>query len=369
MYFIIKNLLSCFLVVLAWAASPVVFSDSDNANRDGITVCEKTANMMFLSCRNEVKEEYFSTSAKCINLGSIVEREECLQDAAMSRQESRGECAEQKDARKEVCELLAEDRYDPEGLLDTSHFVSEPDGSNPYFSLAPGHTYVARAGEDFEETIVVTVTHELREILGVNCRLVVDIVLLHDGEEYEAVEVTDDYYAQAVNGDVHYCGEVARNFEDGILVDLDGSFEAGRDLAKSGILIRAQPLTGDAHRQEYLLGEAEDVIQYLAGEFNKTSVGDLEGGENPAFPCNERCIKTAEFIPPEPGAGEYKYYLANTGFILGVALEEGLPSGERDELLCAGDSLDVLNDERCGIDNPVELLEQLCQLSAQGFCQ
>ncbi len=211
-------------------------------------------------------------------------------------------------------------------------------------------------------------TDEVREVLGVNCRIVVDIVLVKEDDEFVAVEVTDDYYAQAHNGDVHYCGEVARNFEDDALVNLDGSFEAGRDLAKSGILIKAQPTAGDAHRQEYLLGEAEDVIRYVAGVANLTSVGDGEGGENPNFPCEGNCVKTEEFIPPEPGAGEFKYFLAGTGFVLGVGLEEGIPSGERDEVLCTGDSLDILSDSRCGIDNPSALLDQLCELSPIAFC-
>lgn len=79
-------------------------------------------------------------------------------------------------------------------------------------------------GGDEDEIVFVTVTGEVltlfaededgKPIDGVNCRLVVDIVLEVDDEgEFEAVEVTDDYYAQATNGDVHYCGEVARNYE------------------------------------------------------------------------------------------------------------------------------------------------------------
>ena len=139
-----------------------------------------------------------------------------------------------------------------------------------------------------------------------------DVVLVKEDDEFVATEVTDDYYAQALNGDVHYCGEVARNFEEGILVNLDGSFEAGRDLAKSGIIIKAQPIVGDAHRQEYLLGEAHMLVRYVAGMDKPTSAGKGEGGENPNFPCEGNCVKTEEFNPTEPGAGEFKYYLPGT---------------------------------------------------------
>ena len=46
-----------------------------------------------------------------------------------------------------------------------------------------------------------------------------------DDDELVPVEVNHDYYAQALNGDVHYCGEVARNFEDGALSNLDETFQ------------------------------------------------------------------------------------------------------------------------------------------------
>jgi hypothetical protein len=363
------------LAVSALIASPWAMADRDDDDDDDynhwgrLSVCEKSANKMFRSCRFEIEEELFATKAKCINQVGPDDpgKKECLKEARATYMEDREGCSAQKEARKGVCELLSENIYGPEGLLDSDNFLAEPDGSNPYFSLVPGHTYVARAGEDFEETIVVTVTDEVREILGVNCRIVVDIVLVEEEGEFVAVEVTDDYYAQALNGDVHYCGEVARNYEDGALVDLDGSFEAGRDLAKSGILIKAQPVAGDSHRQEYLLGEAEDVIKYVAGVDNPTSVGEGEDGENQNFPCNGNCIKTEEFIPPEPESGEYKYFLAGTGFVLGVALEEGEPTGERDEVQCTGDSLGVLSD--CNGEDLSGLLDQLCELSPIAFCE
>jgi len=371
-------------------ASPLVLAsgnhdDDDDDDHYYGNVCKKTANKMILSCLSEVKEEYFAERAKCINLAEddLEDRDECIKDVKQTRRENRELCGDQREARKNLCDLLPDmeaSGYGPEAFLDPHNFVKEPDGSNPYFSLAPGHSYVAQVtgGEDddgnpIEETVVVTVTDETITVLededdlesGVVCRLVVDIVLV-DGEP---IEVTDDYYAQAVNGDVHYCGEVARNYEDGAIVDFDGSFLVGEDRAKSGVLIRNYPVTEDAHRQEWLLGEAEDAIMYLAGAGDETSVGDGEGGDNPIFPCavgaSARCVKTEEFIPPEPDSGEYKYFIAGTGFVLGVALDDGEPNGEREELQCTGESLvGVLDD--CGIDAPTR--EALCDLS-DAFCE
>jgi len=386
-----KWLIYTLSIGLLTASSLVMASGNhdDDDDNDGYhfngNICKKTADKMLQSCRNEVKEEYYAEKAKCMNLAEddLEERDECLQDVKQARREDRKLCDDQREARRNLCNLLPDREasgYGPEAFLSPDNFVEEPDGSNPYFSLAPGHTYVAevRGGEDDDgnpvvETVVVTVTDKIRTVLededdedsGVACRLVVDIVLV-DGEP---VEVTDDYYAQAVNGDVHYCGEVARNFEDGFLVDLDGSFLVGENRAKSGILIKANPLTGDVHRQEWLLGEAEDAITYVAGADAPTySTGDDEGGENPHFKCSESmmgCVKTEEFIPPEPDAGEYKYFIAGTGFVLGVALEDGEPTGEREELLCTGDTLTGVLDA-CGI--AAEVRDDLCDLS-NAFCE
>ena len=366
--------------------------DDDDYDHNRLTVCERTANKMLRSCRNEVIEEYFAVTAMCINLGDAEERESCFDEARLARSEDKELCGEQREARNNVCEILMEDRYDPEAFLDADNFVEEPNGANPYFSLESGHTHVLQGvGGEEDEIVVVTVTDEVLELFaededgnpipGVNCRLVVDIVLVkgedEDGNvEYGAVEVTDDYYAQAINGDVHYCGEVARNFEDGVLVDLDGSFMAGRDLAKSGVLIRFAPVPDTAHRQEFLLGEAEDVIRYVSVNANQEEE-DEDGVPivNEGFRCYGECVKTEEFIPPEPESGEYKYFLAETGFVLGVALEDGEPTGEREELLCTGDTEEdslavILGNPECGIDGNVgDLLEQLCELSPVAFCE
>lgn len=356
------------LLVTAWLVS------SSAALAAGST-CKKTAKKMQSSCRTEVGQEHQTHLANCLNLATGAERSECRREAREIRKEDGAECRDQRDARMDACELLDEDRYDTEPLTDASLEFVHPDtigngnAVNPFFPLEVGRTTVLRAGQNFEETVVVHVTDQTREVLGQPCRIVVDAVVLTKENagsfEYEAIEVTDDLYAQTTNGDLYYCGETARNFEDGVLRDLEGSFEAGLAFAKSGVLIKAAPVVGDAHRQEFLLGEAEDLITYVD---TAADVPLEEGGENPKYPCASQCLKTAEFIPPEPGAGEFKYYRSGIGFVLGIALEDGEPTGERDELVCVGDSLSVLEDPSCGIGDPTALIETLCKLSPDAFC-
>lgn len=340
------------------------------------SICEQTATTMLKACYFDVGDDLQTTLAACANLGDADARSECAAEARAARREEAAACLEVREARQDACEVLGEDRYDPDPLLDPAHAFIDPDeipdvyAPNPYVSLVAGHTYVLRAGEEGEETVVVHVTGESREIEGVLCRVVADVVVETEGEgedaEYEGVEVTDDWFAQDTAGNVYYCGEVSREYEDGVLRALDGSFEAGIELAKAGELIRAAPVAGDAHRQEFALGEAEDIIQYVD---TMTAPSEAEGGDNPLFPCGPNgCLKSFEFQPTEPEATEFKYYLPGTGFVLAVAMEDGEFTGEREELVCVGDSLDLLDDPACGIGNPETLLEELCRLSPDAFC-
>ena len=56
---------------------------------------------------------------------------------------------------------------------------------------------------------------------------------------------------QGQDGTVWYFGEIARNYEEGELVDIEGSWVAGVDGAKAGILMPASPSPGQIYRQEY----------------------------------------------------------------------------------------------------------------------
>ena len=365
-----KQLIIAIVLAVAFLAPPTFARD-----RYETTACERTATTMFQACRHDTRDDYYETVANCQNLATWGERKACYSEAYAERRDEMAFCGDVKEARQEACEVLNEERYDTDPLLTNDfvdpNLVGDTYEVNPFVSVVAGHTYVLRAGEEGEETVVVHVTEDTREILGVPCRVVVDIVVeesIEEGEvEYEAVEVTDDWFAQTVDGDVVYCGEVARNFEDGVLRDLDGSFEAGIDFAKSGFLVHKTPVWGEAHRQEISLGEAEDIVQYTGIGTEPT---EEEGGNNPLFSCEtDRCLQTFEFAPVEPESTEFKYYLPGTGFVLAVAMEDGEITGEREELMCIGDSLAILSDDPdCEIADPELLLEELCALSPGAFC-
>ncbi len=339
--------------------------------------CTGTSKFAEDACVREVRADYFNAYAICRNLPTSAERIPCREDADDEREEGlqTGEesCKAQRAARDEACALFGEDRYDPD--FDPANFVNPDDigtsvAANPYLSLVPGVTQVIRAGEGGAEWVLQYVTEEVEEIDGVLCRTVLDLEfapppvdepeakgldrtssIIVDGVELDLVEHTDDWYAQDVDGNVWYCGELSREYEDGMLASLDGSFRAGDDGDKAGILVLANPAVGDAHRQEWSVNNAEDYFEVVS-----TAGGpevEVEG-----FECNDGCVVTREKTALEPTAEELKYWLAETGFVLA---EDADPEGEREELECLGASL-----AECVTDP--DILDELCRIAPDVFC-
>jgi hypothetical protein len=211
-----------------------------------------------------------------------------------------------------VCAALGEAKYDP--MPDPADFVHPADigtgvAANPYLPLVPGGAWVY---EGEEETVTVSVTGDIKEILGVPCAVVRDVVT----EDGELVEDTYDWFAQDLQGNVWYFGEIARNYEDGELVDLEGSWTAGKDGAKIGIVMPTDPQPGAVYRQEFLLGEAEDMAEVL----------ELDGSaDTPAAACDGDCLVTLEYTALEPDAAEHKYYAPGIGMIMELDPETGEP--------------------------------------------
>ena len=302
--------LAVFLAALASART--VYAQIDNH-------CSRTSTLARLACVHEVKDDHLIEAANCRNIVDSGDRAECQVDAKEDRSDGLEECPEVFDARQDVCDLIGEARYEPE--YDPKDFVDPADSGgavdvNPYFPLIPGSMWVYE-GED--EVITVEVTGETREIDGVLCAVVRDVV----EEDGEVVEDTFDWYAQDEDGNVWYFGEISLNFEDGELADIEGSWETGRDHAKPGILIPAVPAVDDVYRQEFLLGEAEDMAQVV----DLAATPEL-GEDNPAN-CSGGCLQTLEWAPIEPGVFEYKYYQAG----IGMVREEDPESGETVELV------------------------------------
>ena len=271
----------------------------------GLRACSQSAWAVSKSCRDGVKADFWLAVANCLNMSDEDDIEECREEAGDELEQAQEECGEQHEARMETCNELGEDPYTPE--IDPLNFVDVID--NPWLPYIPGTTWIYEGEtEDGMERIVVEVTDDTREIMGVECTVVRDRVYL-DGE---LIEDTFDWFAQDLEGNVWYFGEITFELEDEEIVSLEGSWEGGRDGAWPGIVMMAAPAVGDYYRQEMLLGEAEDMGEVLAVD----AAVSVEYGEF------EDCIQTRDFTPIEPDALEYKYYAYGVGFVLEEKPEE-----------------------------------------------
>lgn len=288
--------------------------DDDDDDERG--ACAMTTAAALSACQNEKQDDYWIAVGNCNNLSDGKARATCLKEARNALSEGKQLCRDQRKARQEVCRAVGEAPYDP--AINPAMFINPAEigksiTPNPYFPLVRGRRLTYRSGT---ETINVEVTEETRVIQGVTCAVITDLV----EENGETIEDTIDWYAQDIHGNVWYFGELAENYVDGQLNNLAGSWTAGVDGAKAGIIIRAVPRIGEVYREEFSLGNAEDMAETLK----------LDGSATvPATACNGDCLVTKNFTPTEPGKFDHKYYARGIGVILGINPE----TGKRTELI------------------------------------
>jgi hypothetical protein len=130
------------------------------------------------------------------------------------------------------------------------------------------------------------------------------------------------------------CGEEAKDFEyfDGDdpplpeLVEIEGSFKAGRDGDKSGTLFMGTPIVGAKYRQEWSPSNAEDVAEVLSTTYGYGSdarFDPLISEDLVELLCDDDCVVTADTSPLEPDTLEYAFYARGVGFFFEVKPEEG----------------------------------------------
>ncbi len=181
--------------------------------------------------------------------------------------------------------------------------------TNPYWPMRPGNTWVYRATDTKGgvEKVVVRVTNETKVIAnGITARVILDTVTVKG----QPREVTKDWYAQDRAGNIWYLGEYVTNYENGKVVDHDGSFEAGVDGAQPGIAMPANPTPGMTYRQEYYKGFAEDRAAVV-------TVGK-EQVQVPYGFFNRKVLMTRDLVPLEPKVQELKFYARGVGPLLSV---------------------------------------------------
>ena len=279
-------------------------------------MCSRTAKLARTACGHDVTDNHLIAVGRCLNTSDAAERDSCLAEAKDTQTEETRLCAQQFEARDNLCDVLGQEAYDPP--FEPSDFVNplqigKSVNPNRFFPLVPGSQWVYRSPS---QTVTVDVLGKTEKIDGVPCILVRDVVK----EKGETIEDTIDFFAQRVDGSVWYCGEQTEELENGRAVDVSGSWRAGEEQARPGIIMQALPHVGDTYRQEFLLGEAEDAATVRTLTASATV---------PAASCASTCLVTREFTPLEPGQREDKYYAPDIGMVLSV----DRVTGERLELI------------------------------------
>jgi len=137
----------------------------------------------------------------------------------------------------------------------------------------------------------------------------------------DVIEDTYDWYAQDRDGNVWYMGEDSKEYENGRVTSTEGSWEAGVDGALPGIVMQAHPAQGQAYRQEYYPGQAEDMAEVAKVGTTKTiGLGDYTD-----------VLVIKEWNPLEPDVVEQKYYAPG----IGVIAEDTVTGGDEQSELTA----------------------------------
>lgn len=176
--------------------------------------------------------------------------------------------------------------------------------ANPYYPLVPGTVSRLRGsdgGEKLRETTTVTRRHKM--IQGVRTTVVLDVLRRRDGT---LAERTHDWYAADDRGNVWYFGEATATYDEhGRVESRDGSWQAGVDGGRRGIIMPASPHPTDAFRQEYDAGNAEDQAWIVQRGFTvKVPYGTLR-----------HAVRSFEWTRLEPGVLSAKVYAPGLGIV------------------------------------------------------
>jgi hypothetical protein len=187
-------------------------------------------------------------------------------------------------------------------LPPASHFARHV--TNRHLPLRPATRWVYRGyGSEAHERDVVTVLSRTKQIKGIEATVVRDVVRRNG----HLIERTFDWYGQDRRRRVWYLGENTHAYEHGH-VSTEGSWKAGIDGARAGIVMFRHPRVGVTYWQEFYRGHAEDQGTTL----------DL--ATRVAVPLGrfKHVRMTEDTTPLEPSVTEFKFYAPGVGVVLEI---------------------------------------------------
>jgi len=191
-------------------------------------------------------------------------------------------------------------------------------GKNPYFLLWPGYKLRLQHGKD---AMVISVLEETKIVDGVKTRVVEE----RETKDGKLVEVSRNYFAMSrVTGDVYYFGEDVDIYKNGKISSHDGSWLAGVNGARFGLMMPGRPGVGDRYCQEVAPGVAMDRAEIISLKEDFTTPRTTY----------ERCLRVRETSGLEKGSADKLYApdvgLIKDGALVLVAIDCPLCNGKKD---------------------------------------
>jgi hypothetical protein len=172
-------------------------------------------------------------------------------------------------------------------------------GRNQYFVLEPGFQLVLE-GDDTK--LQITVLNETKTVDGIITRVVEE----KEWEDGKLYEISRNYFAMCERTkDVFYFGEDVDFYKNGKVVKHEGSWLAGNEGNKAGLIMPGTPKVGMKYYQEIAPKVAMDRAEIVSlDETCKTPAGTFS-----------KCLKVKEGTALNIIEEEYKYYAPGIGLI------------------------------------------------------
>lgn len=202
--------------------------------------------------------------------------------------------------------------------FNAANFPAQPSINNSYFPLIPATTYTYEADtRDGCEEDVVSVTYQTQLIDGVETVVVHDQVFDGDSCSSDSSALTEDtldYYAQDNSSNVWYFGEDTFDCQGAShCTPGEGTWRAGVNGGIPGIVMLANPRSGDTYRQEFAEGVAADQATVTA--VGVTARLQRDDALQSSF---ANCIVTKEFTVLEKGSIGSKTYCPDVGVVIDI---------------------------------------------------
>jgi len=183
--------------------------------------------------------------------------------------------------------------------FDLSSCNLKTTGKNDYFVLEPGFQLVLEGGGT---KLQITVLDETKTVNGVLTRVVEE----KEWKKGQLYEVARNYFAICEQTrDVYYFGEEVDFYENGKVVKHDGTWLAGVNGNKPGLMMPGAPKLKMKYYQELAPGIAMDRAEILSlTETCKTPAGTFTA-----------CMKVKEGSALDLLSSEHKYHAPGIGLV------------------------------------------------------